>query len=532
MPLENHQQEDGKSEEAKNYISSGKINANDYSIVTKYLKKCGITSEISYDDIDPTSLSYLLERSKKNIPEDPCDCCTQVDESTKEKEPSHTDPTPFAEMSNSVDERNETNQTEPPLNTTKCDNILNNLMSMSNETKAASNYVKPDEETTQMKQDLQHLDLEPWQKALFEKLDNQHQTILDCQRRIQNLENSISNRDNFNANTTMNTELITIQRDVNIENILQESKQDKIPEIPQFGNEQPPQRQPNFFVLSILEAFINGVFLFPRKVYGYVISSRIFRILRLIQKEADNYQRPGGPNARFLDMALLAKVIFVCFVFSARLHGKGGAKKPNDGSWISTFTSFWATYRLQLFIFCAVMTYFIQTGLAQFIYHIFIKDNVIRRVWRDEDLPVDDEQSRENNDIARRRGRRDRALDLNNRNVNEHGLQGQVEGHAENPQRDQGQDHTDEVDQRDRNDLGNTFVAGAIEPRNINPNDRVEAPRSLLSLVKDFILDIMYFFGSFFLSLFPLWQPKQRNVVRVRGNGQENNIEDNERVED
>ena len=352
--------------------------------------------------------------------------------------------------------------------------------------------------------------------------------------KLQFLENILSNRDSFNANTTMNTERITMQRDANIEHILQESKQDEIPEIPQLGNEQPPQRQPNFFVLSILEAFINGVFLFPRKVYGYVISSRIFRILRLIQREADNHQRPGGPNARFLDMALLAKVIFVCFVFSARLHGKGGAKKPNDGSWISTFTSFWATYRLQLFIFCAVITYLIQTGLAQFLYHILIKDNVIRRVWRDEDLPVDDEQSSENNGIARRRGRRDRALDPDNFNVNEQGLQGQVERHADNPQRDQGQDHPDEVDQMDKNDLGNTFVAGAIEPRNTNPNDGVEAPRSLLSLIKDFILDIMYFFGSFFLSLFPLWQPKQRNVVRVRSNEQEDAVagEDNERLED
>ena len=40
----------------------------------------------------------------------------------------------------------------------------------------------------------------------------------------------------------------------------------------------------------------------------------------------------------------------------------------------------------------------------------------------------------------------------------------------------------------------------------------------LLDKVFDSVKDVLYFFGSFFLSLFPMWHPRAREVpVNVRG---------------
>ena len=106
MPFEIRQQEHENSEEANCANSTETMNANkDYGIVTKYLNKCGITSEISCDDIDPSSLSYLLERSQKKVAAESCDFITEAGKSTKEEQPS---PDPIAETSN----RTEFNKTD------------------------------------------------------------------------------------------------------------------------------------------------------------------------------------------------------------------------------------------------------------------------------------------------------------------------------------------------------------------------------------------------------------------------------------
>lgn len=509
----------------------------DYSIVRKYLTTCGLTSEISFDDFDPSSLSFLLDRSEKKIgqesteeafvpnepdnadesPSDPATgssnsttsrsmemkCCAQATCSQKE--------VAEAELSVEINAKDEESHKN-----TAMDQLTEDIQSIKAEVQSDEITDEAQPTQTTKPQEYADLNLEPWQKALFEKLDQQHQTIIECQRRIQSLEHMLAHGGGNHTPTFMEPpEPVNIQRDrdTKIEQIMQDSKRDEIPEIPQLANEQPQQQdRPNFVILSLLEAFIHGVFLIPRKLHGYVTSTRIYRIFRLIYREAEDHHRPGGPNARFLDMALLAKVIFVCFVFSARLHGKG-VKKPTDGSWISAFTSFWSTYRLQLFIFCAVLTYFIQTGLLQFLYHIFIKDNVIRRVFNDEDLVAEQDSSNNDNGVARRRGRRDRAIDPNDGDRNLAEDQANAERRPNNPQ-NQNVAATEQAG-ANRNEFGNTFAAGAIEPRIANPDNVAGGAHSFTTLVKSFMLDLMYLFGSFFLSLIPLWQPKQREVVAI-----------------
>lgn len=234
---------------------------------------------------------------------------------------------------------------------------------------------------------------------------------------------------------------------------------------------------------------------------------------------------PGGPNARFLDWNMIFKIFFVCFVFGARL-GQDGSKNgsggnDDDDTFLDRMVGLWKMYRVHIFMMCALTTYMLQTGLGQFLYRVFVKENIIRRVWLNEDL-VEEGRGQVGDG---RRGRRDR------RPLNNDGGDAQADDELGDPLQLGNRDGVN----LQRGPLGGgvengggemyrqfqrTFLSGAVARRHgahdINvPGNRGAAegdqrpiPNRNIHRIVDLVKDVVYLLGSIVLSLFPMWHPR------------------------
>jgi len=435
--------------------------------------------------------------------------------------------------------------------------------------------------------------VEPWVKTLFDKMERQHEHLSKCQEQIQSVArlvaqdmverrrvmdillqqqnkhgssgNGNTNGDGYDATNIVADRVATATTPVN--SGLHHLPQMDVPvtaapaiEEPLLNQQQPPQQpqQPQQSLLfTLLEGFVTRVFNFPNLVMTYIKSTFIARVINLIQTEADEFRRGGAlRNGVFLDWALVVKLIFFSFFLFARFDAYDesirreieastavGSKRARKE--LEAF-NLWVSQRTAGLLFIMVIIYFIQTGAWKFVHRIFIKDNVFRRVWKNEDVENDNNDvngGNEQNNTPLRRGRRDRQL-INrvDDNVNE------GEGNHENLNPvEEGDDH--------RNDAGNnnivgpqervrgklraildylkqqTFLGGHIDRpvnRNINGINQPQVPREqiLLDRVIDSVKDVLYLFGSFFLSLFPMWHPRPREAAAVNHNDQNNNNAD------
>ena len=82
----------------------------------------------------------------------------------------------------------------------------------------------------------------------------------------------------------------------------------------------------------------------------------------------------------------------------------GSSGNDDDDTFLDRMVGLWKMYRVHIFMMCALTTYMLQTGLGQFLYRVFVKENIIRRVWLNEDL-VEEGRGQVGDG---RRGRRDR----------------------------------------------------------------------------------------------------------------------------
>ena len=121
-----------------------------------------------------------------------------------------------------------------------------------------------------------------------------------------------------------------------------------------------------------------------------------------------------------------------------------------------------------------------HTKYLQFFYHFFWKDNIPMRVWAGEDVEADIDGTFPRNGVNAPvpRFRNPDFLDLPGR------LNQVPVGDAQVP-------HGDRFD-----NLRQNFIGGAIHPPDQDQNP-------VLALVQD----TLYLLGSFFLSIFPMWQP-------------------------
>ena len=196
-----------------------------------------------------------------------------------------------------------------------------------------------------------------------------------------------------------------------------------------------------------------------------------------------------------------------------------------------------------------IVIYFVQTGAWKFVHHILIKDNVLKRVWKNEDLENDGSAPNGNdnnndNGSPLRRGRRDRHpinhLDGNENQANDNpnqgggGLHHGVAAAAAAGINNDAEGLQERVRGRLRAVVEyikqQTFLGGQIDRpvnrnnNNGNNNNQPQIPREqiLLDRVIDSVKDVLYLFGSFFLSLFPMWHPRPREVVVVNDDNQNN----------
>jgi len=398
--------------------------------------------------------------------------------------------------------------------------------------------------------------LEPWQKALFDKLDKQEEVILDCQNQIKSLTNLISQDmrqrrlgNYINKNKSQNSEhqdeaqvkipiLNNVSRNADMlspqENILNPNPN---PNPENHQENQPRPIEPRVFLLTFLETLFNNIFYIPRQIMKYISTLRIVRLYYLIKHEAAHFLIPGRPgdalggaprHIRFLDWTLIMRLLVTSFFLHARIEafddqerrnhrgrGSNGGKKGSTNFeliWEEAL-ELWRDSRTPIMIISTVTVYIIQTGIYKFLYHILVKQNLIKHVWNNEDLINNDNDNSNDNHAQRRRGRRDRDGNLINQN------------HA-NPEqvgdRNNNQANALEGQARRRgfgwivDFINDTFIAGQIDrPVEHDGNVHVVPEQILLDRVIDHVKDVIYFFGSFFLSLFPMWHPRLREMANI-----------------
>jgi hypothetical protein len=458
--------------------SNDSVDELDSSVMEKiadYLQTCGIkvtiSSEqtkilsddvISMSNFDPVTLNYLAEYVQRIPTQDDIQSSADDDiEGTDVKDTSeHVSDVPCQVLS-------------------KADN----------EQKDSYNHQSKDFRL----QDEELLKLDPFQRMILERIDEQNRKLDALQSQIENISKLMS----IDLETKVTKERNRpnqLEADLNERFVAEEAALDER-------------------IVVLLDTFFDRIMYIPRQMHQYFVRSRVYRLLSLIQREARGFQVPGNPNARFFDLHLLMKISFICFFLNARMQLSVPARDA-PGTFFGEMLATWKMYRATMVFLSGVIVYFIQSGLVFFIVHIVFKDNVLRRVWNDEDLP-------QNNDThpvpPRHRGRRDR--ERNREHIQEeHNQQDEV---REEPP---GQDNAQAAPQppaRPRNIreiINDTFLGGVIGRPNPNRiiNDRdarhlrqeeILLYRLVKSLLEGF-LDALYIFGSFFLSILPMWHPR------------------------
>jgi len=380
-----------------------------------------------------------------------------------------------------------------------------------------------------IKNDIRLQHLEPWQEALFERQDRHEKALLQCQAKmdaiaklfvavseqrddyVKSLENQINGAQRYQPSAMQRPSPRGVNQDVLLE----------APQLPPRPQDQPPplppQIQPNPQRRRITLATILQ---FPRVTYRYLTTTRLARLITLVKVEAERHPMPGGPNARFLDWNMIFKILFVCFVFGARMNNNGiysgGGSGNNDvgGTFTEKLIRLWKMYRVHVFVMCALATYLLQTGLGQFLHRVFVRENIVRRVWRNQDLveegagAVGDRPAALNNngDNAQDNNELGDPLNLGNRQPGAL-RRGPLGGGAA--------DGGGEIYRQ----FHRTFLAGAVArrhgaydvPGNGGDGGEVEQgpmPNRNIHRIVDLVKDVVYLLGSVVLSLFPMWHPR------------------------
>eukprot|EP00559_Dactyliosolen_fragilissimus_P002637 CAMPEP_0184869166 /NCGR_PEP_ID=MMETSP0580-20130426/33190_1 /TAXON_ID=1118495 /ORGANISM="Dactyliosolen fragilissimus" /LENGTH=760 /DNA_ID=CAMNT_0027370485 /DNA_START=101 /DNA_END=2383 /DNA_ORIENTATION=- len=393
---------------------------------------------------------------------------------------------------------------------------------------------------------------EVWQKCVLDKMEIQHKAILKCQEQIHSLAKLVSI---LAEHQTTQYKQINPTNSSGKQNFSEESFQSKnqfhasevdFHSAPQSVQARTQQHKVTYTIQKLFN-FIFSASLRARTVFAM---SRPCRLLTLIYKEAQN---PNGRIIRFLDFGLIIRTFFVCYIFAARMR-KGTSTELNENdSDRFFFAETWNKYRISIFIFCAVVTYFLQTGVLQFLYRTLIKEDGFGRIWRNDDLLHNEENQddggtmkhddnitlNESKSISQqRRGRKDRIFPDNQQNEVNNLVNGNFvpagPRYIDQNSSDQNNNNVNKLSQI----FKGTFVSGVIPRRmktkqanrqNVDSNEydirkSVDSKRNKHKSRKDeqdtlpilqnnsfnlfaqFCTDLYYFIASFFLSLLPMWR--------------------------
>lgn len=185
----------------------------------------------------------------------------------------------------------------------------------------------------------------------------------------------------------------------------------------------------------------------------------------------------------------------------------------SDRSFSETLIVLWKMYRVHVFVLCALTTYMLQTGLGQFLHRIFVRENVVRRVWRNDDIARDDRAPTGDRPAAPNDGGAPHddglgdPLHLGNRNgaALRRGPLGP--GAADGVGGGGGEIYRQ---------FHRTFLAGAVArrhgaydvPADGGGGGPAPIPNRNIHRIVDLVKDVVYLVGSIVLSLFPMWHPR------------------------
>lgn len=389
--------------------------------------------------------------------------------------------------------------------------------------------------------------LEPWQRALFRRIDEQTRLVRQIEGRVDALAETIriqqqQQQQTFRHQHPAFGQQPPFQQPEAAATRLMEIPQNRDEAVQMLRNIPPPpggnapglaqqdgavqqQGQPlpnqpqqqQFFFLSILELLVEGLITILTAPYavGLHITSvlstlRPVRLLRHLYREADR----RGVLRRF-DLSLLFKFVFVSAILAGRAGGAGrrrGGNRAGGGAELLSLAELWDRHRLSILIGGTVLGLLYQTGFVNLVWDVIVKEDAIGMIWRDEDIRdeegagavVEAADNAENNDNAAARGDVDAAADAADRNgarINQDANQ------ANNAANGGG---------------GNAGAAAARQPARRAPPPRPAPPQqpgffgggiepvpanggfSALG----FVVDIVYIIGSLFLSLLPAWHPE------------------------
>ena len=408
------------------------------------------------------------------------------------------------------------------------------------EVDGASAAAKEEEEEVDMST------LEPWQRALFRRMDEQTRLVRQIEGRVDALAETIriqQQQQSFGHQHQLFGQQPSFQQpEATIATRMMEIPQNRDEAVQMLRNIPPPPggnapgfaqqggaiqqegrplpnqpQQQQFFFLSLLELLVEGLITILTAPYAVglhitsmLITLRPVRLLRHLYREADR----RGVLRRF-DLSLLFKFVFVSAILAGRTGGAGrrrGGNRAGGGAELLSLAELWDRHRLSILIGGTVLALLYQTGFVNLVWDVIVKEDAIGMIWRDEDIrneeeagPVVEAADNAENDNAAARGGVDAAdaAEGNGARINQDANQannaanggggnaGAAAAAARQPARRAPQPRPAPPQQPG-------FFGGGIEP--------VPANGGFSAL--GFVVDIVYIIGSLFLSLLPAWHPE------------------------
>ena len=405
--------------------------------------------------------------------------------------------------------------------------------------------------------------LEPWQRALFHRIDEQTHLVRQIEGRVDALAETIRIQQQQHMfgdqHPPFGQQPPFQQPEAAIPTRMTEIPQNRDEAVQMLRNTHPPpggnapgQPLPNqppqqrqFFFLSLLELLVEGLITILTAPYAVglhitsvLITLRPVRLLRHLYREADR----RGVLGRF-DLSLLFKFVFVSAILAGRTGGTGrrrGGNRAAGGAELLSLAELWDRHRLSILIGGTVLALLCQTGFVNLVWDVIVKEDAIGMIWRDEDIRNNEEgagpvaegaDAADNNDNAAARGGVDAAADA-------------AEGNGARINQDDNQANN-AANGGDGNAGAAAAAAAARQPARRAPQPRPAPPQQPGFFgggiepvpanggfsVLGFVVDIIYIIGSLFLSLLPAWHPEpirrpppepQQRVANAAGDGDAN----------
>ena len=382
--------------------------------------------------------------------------------------------------------------------------------------------------------------LEPWQRALFRRIDEQTRLVRQIEGRVDTLAETIRLQQQQQPPFQQPFDMRLEEVQAAVTTRMMEMPQNRDEALTMLQNMHPPpggfaggvasqqgqqplpqQPQPRFFFLPLLETLVDGLVTFFTAPYAVGLhmteilgNLRPIRLLLHIYREADR----RGVLRRF-DLSLIFKFIFVSAILAGRTGGarrRRGGNRASGGAELLSLAELWDRHRLTFLLMGTVFALLFQTGFISLVWDVIYKEDAIGMIWRDEDLRAQE--------AAERAAAGAEAAG----NVNAGEAEDEINIRPAGAEAAEGNDAPNGQDGNEADNVpnggGGVAAAAAQQPaRRAPPRRPRQAPPQQPGFfgggiepvpanggfsALGFVVDIIYIIGSLFLSLLPAWHPE------------------------